>query len=96
MNVASDHHLVTAEIKLKFKRSGPPAEVIPLFDVNILEDNALKKTFIQLHNRFQTLADEMDKDYVVDNVQEDIAVDIETQWRNEVSVHGVQRDDHWL
>ena len=61
--------------------------MIPLFDVNMLENSALKKTFIQLHNRFQTLADEMDRDYVVDNVQEDIEVDIERQWKNEVSIY---------
>lgn len=55
-DVASDHHLVTAEIKLKLKRSGPPVKMIPRFDVSMLKNHALKTTFIQqLRNRFQAL-----------------------------------------
>lgn len=54
--MASDHHLVTAEIKLKLKRSGPPVKMIPRFDISMLKNHALKTTFIlQLRNRFQAL-----------------------------------------
>lgn len=49
-------------------------KVIPRFDLNILENNALRRTFIQLRSRFQALADEVDGNYVVDNGQEDIEV----------------------
>lgn len=50
-DVSSDHHLVTADIKLKLKRTGPTPKGSPRFDVCMLKDPFIKEKFtIQLRN----------------------------------------------
>ena len=57
-DVGSDHHLVTANLKLKLRRNRPDKARQQRFDVRKLKEPRVKSTFIlQLKNRFQALAD---------------------------------------
>ena len=55
-DVGSDHHLVTANLKLR--RNGPDKARQQRFDVRKLKEPRVKSTFnLQLKNKFQALAD---------------------------------------
>ena len=57
-DVGSDHHLVTANLKLKLRRNGPDKARQQRFDVRKPKEPRVKSTFIlQLKNKFQALAD---------------------------------------
>ena len=57
-DVGSDHHLVTATLKLKLRRNGPGKARQRYFDVKKLKEPRAKSTFtLQLKNKFQALAD---------------------------------------
>ena len=57
-DVGSDHHLVTANLKLKLRRNGPDKARQQRFDVRKLKEPRKKSTFIlQRKNKFQVLAD---------------------------------------
>lgn len=57
-DVGSDHHLVTASIKLKLRSVGPPNKEHRRYDVDKLKSPEIQKAFfLQLKNRFQALAD---------------------------------------
>ncbi|CAM5093877.1 unnamed protein product [Eretmochelys imbricata] len=57
-DVGSDHHLVTASIKLKLRSVGPPNKGHRCYDINKLKSlEILKASVLQLKNRFQALAD---------------------------------------
>ena len=56
-DVGSDHHLVTATLKLKLTRNGPGKARQQQFYVKKLKEPRAKSTFtLQLKNKFQTLA----------------------------------------
>ena len=58
-DVGSDHHLVTATLKLKLRRNGPGRSRQQRFDTEKLRDNKARSTFVlHLKNKFQALADE--------------------------------------
>ena len=60
-DVGSDHHLVTAVLKLKLRRAGKKITGQQHFAVDKLHDPKVKAAFIlQLKNRFQALADMSD------------------------------------
>ena len=68
-DVGSDHHLVTARIRMKLRRTDRQQTGHRRFDVNKLDDPAVKKSFlIQLKNRYQALV-EVD-DHTNNNVDE--------------------------
>ena len=55
-DIGSDHHLVTACLKLKLKGAGRPAKGRSRFDVAQLIHPNLRKYFIlEVHNRFEAL-----------------------------------------
>ena len=57
-DVGSDHHLVTANLKLKQRKNGPDKTRRQQFDVIKLKEPRTRSTFtLQLKNKFQTLAD---------------------------------------
>ena len=57
-DVGSDHHLVTATLKLKLRKNTTSKTGRQQFDVDKLHDMKTKNTFtIQLKNKFQALAD---------------------------------------
>ena len=57
-NVGSDHHLVTANLKLKLRKNGHDKTRRQQFDVIKLKEPRTRSTFtLQLKNKFQTLAD---------------------------------------
>ena len=57
-DVGSDHHLVTATLKLKLRRNGPGKARQQKFDVKKLKEPRAKSTFtLQLKNKFKALAD---------------------------------------
>ena len=57
-DVGSDHHLVTANLKLKLRRNELDKARQQRFDVTKLKESTVKSTFIlQLKNKFQALAD---------------------------------------
>ena len=57
-DVGSDHHLVTATLKLKLRRNGPGKTRQHQYDIDKLQDPGTKNAFtLQLKNRFQALAD---------------------------------------
>jgi len=57
-DVGSDHHLVTANLKLKQRKNGPDKTRRQQFDVIKLKEPRARSTFaLQLKNKFQALAD---------------------------------------
>nr|XP_042717082.1 uncharacterized protein LOC122174765 [Chrysemys picta bellii] len=57
-DVGSNHHLVTASIKLKLRNVGSPNKGHRCFDIDKLKSLEILKAFVlQLKNRFQALAD---------------------------------------
>ncbi|XP_039379383.1 craniofacial development protein 2-like [Mauremys reevesii] len=57
-DVGSDHHLVTASIKLKLRNVGSPNKGHRYYDIDKLKSLEILKAFVlQLKNRFQALAD---------------------------------------
>ena len=57
-DVGSDHHLVTATLKLKLSRSGPGKARQKHFDINKLKEPRAKSPYtVQLKSKFQALAD---------------------------------------
>ena len=73
VDVGSDHHLVTARIRMKLRRTDRQQTGHKRFDVNKevnrLDDPAMKKSFLtQLKNRYQVLV-ELD-DHTNDNADE--------------------------
>ena len=68
-DVGSDHHLVTARIRIKLRRTDRQLTGNRRFDVNKLDDPAVKTSFlIQLKNRCQALV-QLD-DHTYNNVDE--------------------------
>ena len=60
-DVGSDHHLVTARIRPKLRRTDRQKTGHRRIDVNKLDDPAVKKSFlVQLKNRFQALVELVD------------------------------------
>ncbi|XP_062609155.1 craniofacial development protein 2-like [Saccostrea cucullata] len=58
-DIGSDHHLVTALIKIKLKKANTQTR----FDIQRLRENTVKVAFIsELRNRFQILQDAYDED----------------------------------
>jgi hypothetical protein len=55
-DVASDHHLVVANIKLKLKKTSTHVNVKRNFDVGKLQDPKIQQEFkLEIKNRFQLL-----------------------------------------
>jgi hypothetical protein len=55
-DVASDHHLIVANIKLKLKKSSTHVSVKRKFDVGKLQDPKIQQEFkLEIKNRFQLL-----------------------------------------
>lgn len=74
-DVGSDHHLVTATLKVKLSKSRPKKLKQQQFDMERLRDPKAKSAFIlQLKNKFQALADE-------ENHLQIEPADIETVWK---------------
>ena len=68
-DVASDHHLVTARLKLKLKRNGIEQE---RYNVDFLKDPRTAEEYkVALANRFKVLQELYD---------EDKGIDINSQW----------------
>ena len=58
-DVGSDHHLVTAKIKVKLRRAGPPSNSTPKYDVKRLKDQEVRHNYnISVKNRFDGLEQE--------------------------------------
>jgi len=56
-DVGSDHHLVTAYVKLKLRSTGRKPSCNQRFNTDNLKEPSVKNAFItQLRNRFQSLA----------------------------------------
>ena len=56
-DASSDHHLVTAKVRLKLRAAGPNKQRIPRYDISRLQDQRTKNAFVlQLRNRFQALS----------------------------------------
>ena len=52
----SDHHLVTAKVRLKLTAAGPNKHTTTRYDISRLQDPRTKNAFVlQLRNRFQAL-----------------------------------------
>jgi len=55
-DAGSDHHLVTAKVRLKLRIAGPNKHTTPRYDISRLQDPRVKNAFVlQLRNRFQAL-----------------------------------------
>ena len=56
-DASSDHHLVTAKVRLKLRAAGPNKQRTPRYDISRLQDQRTKNAFVlQLRNRFQALS----------------------------------------
>ena len=99
-DVSSDHHLVTADIKLKLKRTGPTPKGSPRFDVCMLKDSAIKKKFtIQLRNRYQALsstARDDDADVLDINKHWTNIVEAYTETSKKVIGHRKKQHKEWI
>ena len=85
-DVGSDHHLVTAIIKVKLRKNGPRKQKQQRFDIEKLRDPKAKSAFIlQLRNRFQALSDEKNYTQTEQNTQTEPA-GIDTMWKKIKSV----------
>ena len=74
-DVGSDHHLVTATLKVKLRKNGPEKPRQQQFDVEKLRDPKIKNAFIlKLKNKFQVLAD-------AENYTQTESVGIDTAWK---------------
>ena len=74
-DVGSDHHLVTATLRVKLRKNGPQKKRQQQFDVERLRDPRTKSSFVlQLKNKFQALAD-------AENYTQQEPVSIETTWK---------------
>ena len=64
-DASSDHHLVTAKVRLKLRAAGLNKRTTPRYDISRLQDPRTKNAFVlQLRNRFQALSniDEQDNE----------------------------------
>ena len=56
-DASSDHHLVTAKVRLKLRAAGAHKHTTPRYDISRLQDARTKNAFVlQLRNRFQALS----------------------------------------
>ena len=72
-DASSDHHLVTAKVRLKLRAAGPNKQRTPRYDFSRLQDQRTKNAFVlQLRNRFQALSniDEQSIDEEEDTVNQ--------------------------
>ena len=72
-DASSDHHLVTAKVRLKLRAAGPNKQRTPRYDISRLQDQRTKNAFVlQLRNRFQALSniDEQSIDEEEDTVNQ--------------------------
>ena len=73
-DVGSDHHIVTASLRLKLRKNGPREMGQQKFDVEKLRVSKARSAFIlQLKNKFQVLAD-------AENHTEPDTTGINTMW----------------
>ena len=80
-DVGSDHHLVTACLKLKLKSAGRPAKGRSRFDVGQLKQPNVRKSFtLEVRNRFEALAGMDEKD---DNIEDGV----NRNWRKIVTAY---------
>ena len=74
-DVGSDHHLVTATLKVKLRKNGPEKPRQQQFKVDKLRDPKIKNAFIlKLKNKFQVLTD-------AENYTQTESVGIDTAWK---------------
>ena len=74
-DVGSDHHLVTATLKVKLRKNGPERPRQQQFDMEKLRDPKAKNAFIlKLKNKFQALAD-------AENYTQTESAGIDTAWK---------------
>jgi len=72
-DVASDHHLVCAKVKLKLKKHNAPTVKRQKYNVDLLKDEQTRTDFgLKLSNRFQVLQD----------LHDDDTTTVETQWQD--------------
>ena len=72
-DASSDHHLVTAKVRLKLRAAESNKQRIPRYDISRLQDQSTKNAFVlQLRNRFQALSniDEQSIDEEEDTVNQ--------------------------
>ena len=56
-DASSDHHLVTAKVRLKLRAAGSNKYITPRYDINRLQDPRTKNAYVlQLMNRFHALS----------------------------------------
>ena len=56
-DASSDHHVVTAKVRLKLRAAGSNKQRVPRYDISRLQDQRTKNAFVlQLRNRFQALS----------------------------------------
>ena len=78
-DVGSDHHLVTACIKTKLKKTPPRQATQARFDTHRLKDNTVKAAFVNdLQNRFQ----------ILQNIQEqEENINVDTAWKQVAALY---------
>ena len=72
-DASSDHHLVTAKVRLKLRAAGPNKQRTPRYDISTLQDQRTKNALVlQLRIRFQALSniDEQSIDEEEDTVNQ--------------------------
>ena len=95
-DVGSDHHLVTARIQLKLRRTDRQQTGHRRFDVNKLDDPGVKKSYlVQLKKRYQALVEQ--DDHTNNNVDE-----INSLWTpvkksyQEIMGHREKKHKEWI
>ena len=70
-DASSDHHLVTAKVRLKLRADGAHKQNTPRYDISRLQDARTKTVFVlPLRNRFQALSNIDEQDNEGDTVNQ--------------------------
>jgi hypothetical protein len=96
-DVGSDHHLVTAKIKIKLRRNGPTKNTTKRFNVKMLREPKVREVFnLTLRNRFQALS--IDDDDDDDNIEErwTLLTKAYSESAQEVIGHRKKSDKEWM
>nr|KAG5693079.1 hypothetical protein BaRGS_010638 [Batillaria attramentaria] len=95
-DAVTDHHLLTAKVKLKLKRIPTEPTGREKYNVSALRDQQKKNSFIlTLRNRFQVLQDMLTEDTEVHTLWEETRDAIQTTCREELGPRKTQHKD-WI
>ena len=98
-DVGSDHHLVTAHIKLKLRKTFVKTNIQKRFDTHQLRDDRKRSAFvIDLRNRFQALQvlNDENQENSVDTAWKQVATIFTESSKGKLGYHKKQKTKDWI